>query len=509
MTSASTAPTAPIVELIGLSKRFGGVQAVRELDLRIMPGTVHAIVGENGAGKSTAGKMIGGVLRPSAGTIRIDGHAASLHSPREALTAGIAMIDQELALVPARSVIDNIFLARESARLGVLASGDLRARFDVLNERTGFALPGDAIVGRLPIAEQQKVEIMRALARDARLIVMDEPTARLTRHESEQLYAIVNQLRAGGTTIVFVSHFLREVLLLSDTVTVMRDGRLVHTRPAAEETEHSLITAMLGREQQSQYPELAPVAPDAPVRLDVRGLCGGMFDGVDLHVRAGEVVAIGGLIGSGRSEFARAVVGVDPFTAGEVRIDGELQRIRTPADGMRAGLTMLPESRKDQGLVMMRSIAENVTLPHLGDVSALGVVRRGEERSRVRTMMERLGVKAAGPDAPVQSLSGGNQQKVLFAKALTRTPKVLIVDEPTRGVDVGAKRAIYELIAQLAAEGMAVVMISSELEEALGLSHRVVVMRLGRVTADIPRAEATESALLAAAFGTSAATTTA
>ena len=495
----------PHVELIDVSKSFGGVQAVRELSLTIERGSIHALVGENGAGKSTASKIVAGALAPSRGTLRIDGRAVVLHSPRQALAHGIAMIDQELALAGASSVVDNVFLGHESSSGGLLRRREQSARFAGLIARTGFELDADALVGRLPVAEQQKVEILRALARDARLIVMDEPTARLTMVESEQLYAVVRALRDQGTTIVYISHFLDEVLALADTVTVMRDGLHVRTRPTSAETSETLVSAMLGRSLELAFPKQPTGTAVGDPVLEVRGLTGpGGFADVDLTLRPGEIVGMAGLIGSGRSELARALFGADRVTSGEVLLDGGRVRIRSPRAAIRYGIALLTESRKDDGLVMGRSISENTVLPHLDDVSDWGILRRGRERAAVAEMITQLDVRTSGPSLAVSSLSGGNQQKVMFAKWLVRTPRVLIVDEPTRGVDVGAKQAIYGLIAKLARSGMAILLISSELEEVLGLSHRVLVMRRGRIAVALERADATEEIVLAHAFGTAA-----
>jgi ABC-type sugar transport system ATPase subunit len=494
------------VELRGVSKNYGGVQAVRDVSLSIARGSVHAIVGENGAGKSTVSKMIAGVIPPSAGEILVDGGAVRFHSPRQALAAGIAIIDQELAMVPARSVLDNVFLGMESRRMGLFDRRGQRARFAELVERTGFDLPRDAPVGTLRVAEQQKVEILRAIAREAEFIIMDEPTAPLTQVEADQLYQIIWQLRDAGTTILYISHFLEEVLHVCDTVSVMRDGRHVSTRPTAEETEDSLVRGMLGRSLELTFPERRPCDRSAEPVLEVRDLCAaGRFEDVSFTLRPGEIVGVAGLIGSGRSEVLRAVFGADPIDSGEIVLNGQRVRFHSPRKAIANGLVMLPESRKDDGLVMARSIAENTVMAHLGDVSSGGLLRRERQSAAVDALMRDLDVRASSPDAPIWSLSGGNQQKVLFAKCLMGGPRVLLIDEPTRGVDVGAKRAIYELITSLAAEGMALMVVSSELEEVMGLAHRLLVMRRGRIVAEMAAEDATEESVLAAAFGTAVA----
>jgi rhamnose transport system ATP-binding protein len=490
------------VELRGISKSYGGVQAVRDVSLPIRRGSVHAIVGENGAGKSTVGKIIAGVVSPSSGELLVNGEQVHFHSPRQALASGIAMIDQELAMAPARSVMDNVFMGAESSRVGLLDVRRHRTRFANLIEHTGFELPRDMPVGALRVADQQKVEILRAIARDAEFIIMDEPTAPLTQIEAEQLYEIISRLRDGGTTILYVSHFLQEVLKISDTVTVMRDGVHVSTKPSVEETAPSLVRGMLGRSLELNFPERRPCAPTTEPVLEVRNLwSAGRFEDVSFSLRPGEIVGMAGLIGSGRSEVLRALVGADRFDSGQVLLNGKRMRFRSPRRAIANGLVLLPESRKDDGLVMVRSVAENIVMAHLEDVSTGGLLRRDRQRAEVSRLMSELDVRTSSQDASVVSLSGGNQQKVLFAKCLMGAPRVLLIDEPTRGVDVGAKRAIYELIVSLAAEGMALLVVSSDLEEVLGLAHRVLVMRRRRLVADIPADRADQETVLSAAFG--------
>ena len=491
----------PLVELRAVSKRFGGVQAVSQVSLAIRRGSVHALVGENGAGKSTLAKIIGGVHGPDDGQLLVDGRPVHFRLPRQALSAGISTIAQELALVPARSVIENVFLGQEPRRFGVLRERPLRAMFDELNVSSGFALDPDARVGSLRTAEQQKVEILRAIARRSRLIIMDEPTASLTGDETERLLAIIGQLSEGGATVVLVSHFLDEVLRVSNDVSVMRDGRLVRSSPSSEETEASLVSAMIGREMELAFPDRTANAGDGPVLLRAAGLRRrGAIDDVSFEIRAGEIVGLAGLVGSGRSEVARAIFGADRIDGGEIWIDGKLARIRSPRDAARLGIAMLPESRKDQGLVMRRSIRENVTMAALDRFSTAGIVDVGRERGVARERAAEVDVRARSIETPVVNLSGGNQQKVLFAKWLVRRPAILIADEPTRGVDVGAKRQIHELIVRLALEGMGVLLISSEIEEVLGLAHRTLVLRGGRIVAEFSAEDADKETVMAAAF---------
>ncbi len=490
------------VEVRGVTKRFGATTALADVDLTIERGTVHALVGENGAGKSTLGKLIAGVHTADSGELIVAGRPVEFRSPRQALDLGLTIVAQELSLVPARPVIENVFLGREDHIGPVVRRAAQRRRFDELVASSGIEVPGDALAGDLSIAMQQKVEILRALARNAELIVMDEPTARLAAHEAEALCGIVRQLARAGTTVVFVSHFLEEVLGVSDIVTVMRDGRVVRTSPTSDETHSSVIEAMIGRRLDSTFPTKQLPDGEAKTVLEVQGLSrDGVFEDVSLTVRAGEVVVLAGLVGAGRSELARCIYGADKPDRGLVLVDGQRLEVSHPAGAVARGVAMIPEDRKAQGLQQTRAVRENITLPHLRLLTRLGVVKRKEETRRTADAIERMGVKTLTQDHPVSALSGGNQQKVLFARSLFRTPTVLIADEPTRGVDVGAKRAIYELVARLAGEGLAVLVVSSEIEEVIGLAHRVLVMRGGRVVTELAGNDINETNVIRAAFG--------
>jgi ribose transport system ATP-binding protein len=494
---------APHAELRGVVKRFGAIVALDDVDLAIERGSIHGLVGENGAGKSTLGKIVAGVYRADDGELWVDGRHTSYSSPRDALSDGVTLIAQEPTLVPRRAVVENVFLGIERGWAGIVDGRALRQRWEQLVEEVGFDLPPDAPAGSLRVADQQKVEVMRAVARDARLIVMDEPTAALTADEGERLFETVRRLRQRGTTIIYVSHFLAEVLALADSVTVLRDGRLVRTAAAPDETPHTLVDAMLGRSMELTFPDKQFPPEESPVVLSVRGLTRApVVSETSFDVQAGEILGLAGLIGSGRSEVVRAIFGADRPQAGELTLAGRRIRIRSPRGAVRAGIAMLPEDRKAQGLLMLRSIAENMTLPHMTAVTRAGVIEERRERRGAAELMKRLDVRAKRPSVKVGTLSGGNQQKVLFGKWLFRRPRVFIADEPTRGVDVGAKRAIYELIHSLAAQGMAVILISSEHEEVLGLAHRVLVMRGGRIVAELDRETMSEQAIMKAAFAT-------
>ena len=493
--------SAPHIELENVSKSFGATRAVRDLSLEVHRGAVHAIVGENGAGKSTVGKIVAGVHRPDRGSVLLDGEPVAFRSPRDALAHGITVVAQELSLVPGRSVIDNVFLGDEPSWAGVVRTRLQRRRFDGLVERTGIEVPGDAVVADLPVAEQQKVEILRALGRRADLIVMDEPTARLSTEEAGTLLSIVSRLSQDGTTVILVSHFLDQVLQVADTVSVMRDGVLVSSRAAASETERSLVEAMIGRSLDTNFPAKAPPPAETPVVLDVRDMRrAAELPAVSFQVRAGEIVGLAGLVGSGRSEILRAVYGADPRVGGEVLVCGRPTRRRSTRHAIGAGVGLIPESRKDQGLLMSRSIRDNVTLPHLGRLSRIGCVRPGQEAQAASEAAAAVDIRAASIEQSVLELSGGNQQKSLFARWFLDSRRLLLADEPTRGVDIGAKRAIYDLIAGAAAAGLAVLFVSSEIDEVIGLAHRVLVVRDQAIVAELAGDQLTESRVLEAAF---------
>ena len=491
---------APTISVRDVGKSYGGVPVLRHVDLEIVPGEVHSLVGENGAGKSTLLKILGGAIPADQGTVSFDGSPVTLGSPRDAIAHGVSLISQEGALVPTRSVLENVFLARWSHQWGFSRIGSDRRRFAELLAFTGFDVDPGTRVDRLSIGAQQQVEILRALARGARVLALDEPTAVLAEHEKVNLLDLVRRLSALGTTVLLVSHFLDEVLSIADRVTVLRDGRLVGSGPAVDYTARSLVRLMVGREIDVLYPDPEPVPPTAPVVLSARGLTSGVVQDVDLQVRAGEILGLAGLVGSGRTETLRLLFGADPAAAGVVEMDGAALSRFTPADRMHAGIAMVPESRKEQGLVLVRSVRENLALASLSARNRGAFVRRRAERSAVKEISKTLDVRAAQFEGAVGTLSGGNQQKVLFGKWLLRSPRVLLIDEPTRGVDVGAKSQIHHLIVRLAAEGMAVVCVSSEVEELLALAHRVVVLRRGRVVGEFPRGAPRED-VIALAFG--------
>ena len=409
------------------------------------------------------------------------------------------------------TVEQNVFLGVEPSQAGFQNRRELRRRYNELAASVGFELDGGGNAGSLRTADKQKVEILRALCRNAELIVMDEPTAALSRPDVDALHGVIRQLARNGTTVVLVSHFLGEVLELADEVTILRDGRLVQTVPAAGQTEESLMAAMLGRSLDATFPAKRPPAADARTVLSVRELFAPGVNGVSFDLRAGEVLGLAGLVGAGRTEVARAIYRANRVQSGSVTVNAgdtgdtaghrQVNVTGTPRTAMRAGVLMIPESRKEQGLLLGRSVRENVSLSTLAQVSRFGMVKPGPERRTVRDMLSRVDARGGGQSVPASSLSGGNQQKLLFARSLLSDPTVLIADEPTRGVDVGAKRAIYELLTTLTADGLGILLISSDVEEILGLAHRVLVMRGGRVVTELTGENATEAAILGAAFG--------
>ncbi|MCP5032475.1 MAG: sugar ABC transporter ATP-binding protein [Actinomycetia bacterium] len=492
----------PLLTLNDVSKRFGATRALEEVTVAFRAGEVHALVGENGAGKSTLGKIVLGVHTPDDGQLTLDGTQRQLSGPADAAGHGLVGVAQELSLLPAMTVVDNIVLGSEEHRGPLVNQRANRKRVEALIVEHGLEVPLDARVGSLSVADQQKVEILRALGRKARLVVFDEPTARLASHEAHELRQTVRDLAANGTAVVYISHFLEEVLSVADTITVMRDGQIVSTRPAEEETHDSLVEAMTGRSLDDAFPPKAPPPPEsASIVLQVSGLTiPGEFDDVSFHIREGEIVGLAGLVGAGRSEVAHAIYGASRPTAGVVKIAG-VKLGGTIRHALASSISLIPESRRDQGLVAGRSVEENTTLPHLARFSGWMGIQRDRERVAAEKACQDAGVRTESMGAAVSSLSGGNQQKVLFARAMLGETKLFIADEPTRGVDVGAKRAIYDVLTNLAVAGSAVLLISSELEEVIGLSNRVLVMHQGRLVAEYEGENMTESSILNAAFG--------
>ncbi|WP_199434976.1 sugar ABC transporter ATP-binding protein [Qaidamihabitans albus] len=487
---------APVVRLRGIGKQFVGNPVLRDVDLDLYAGEVHALVGENGAGKSTLMKILAGVHQPDSGVIEVDGREMSFASPRAAQAAGISIVHQEFNLLGDRSVAENIYLGREPVRRGQVdrkrMEADTAGLLDWLGER---GISPRTLVRRLPVAQQQVVEIVKALSTDARVLAMDEPTAALADHEVELLYDLVRRLRERGIAILYVSHRLREVFDLSQRITVLKDGELVTCRPTRELTSDQLVRHMVGRPLEALFPDRAD--PEAPgeVQLALRGAGNERVHDIDLELRAGEIVGLAGLQGAGRSAVARAISGVQPFTEGTVELGGAAVRIRSPRTAVRRGVAYVTEDRKGEGLALRQSVRDNALL-----VRRAAFGRRSLGRLDLAALLRSVTVLARSEDQEVRRLSGGNQQKVVLAKWLAVEPKVLVVDEPTRGIDVGAKQTVYELLRGLAREGVAILMISSELPELIGMSDRVIVMHDGRIAGALP-AGPSEEAVMALATG--------
>ncbi|MEW5993165.1 MAG: sugar ABC transporter ATP-binding protein [Candidatus Zixiibacteriota bacterium] len=482
-----------------IRKAFPGVLAVDSGSLEVFTGEIHALVGENGAGKSTLIKVLTGVHHSDAGKIMFDGKYIQFDSPLKAQKAGIAAIYQEFSLIPRLPVRANLFLGREKTNAGFIDTNFEYRKARDLFERMGVEISPETLVADLDIAQQQLVEIARSLATDAKILVMDEPTAALTPREVENLLGILRELTERNIGIIFISHRLDEVLSIADRVTVMRDGNTIGTWKTTELTKEQLIEQMVGRPLEKEFPKAPPTLSDTC--LEVRGLTGGQVKNVSFSVRRGEVLGLAGLMGAGRTDVARLIFGADPKSSGEILLDGQPVKINSPRDAIRHGVCLLTEDRKTQGLVLKASVKENFALPNLSQWSHLGFIDRSMERSRFLHHVESLDIRIAYADQPVENLSGGNQQKLLVARWLETNSKVIIFDEPTRGIDVGTKYEMYLLINDLAAEGKAVIVISSELPEVLGVSDRILVMREGRITGQIVDVDsATQEEIMALAI---------
>jgi len=498
----TTGGTEPLLVMEGIDKAFNGVPALRKASLTVRRGEVHALIGQNGAGKSTMIKVLTGVHHRDQGTIEFDGAPVRFSSPHQAQLGGIATIYQEVNLVGYRSLAENIFLGREPRRRGLL---DWRRMNDEATQiLASFGLQVDVTrpLHGFTIATQQLTAIARAVSTRSKLVIMDEPTSSLAEAEVEVLFGVVRRLKADGISVIFVSHRLDELYALCDHVTIMRDGTTVKQAPLADVSRLDLVTTMLGRELAAQLShrrvdEQRPRDGDAVLR--VTGLRrGAVLDGVDLEVHAGEIVGLAGLLGSGRSETARAVFGADPVDGGEIAVRGAVRTIDSPRDAIAARFGLAPEDRKNEGIVPDMSVRENLTLALLPRLTRYGVLDRTRQREIVDCYIADLGIKLASPDQPVRELSGGNQQKVILARWLCTSPELLLLDEPTRGIDVGAKQEIQALIRRLADEGLAVLMISSELEELVADTDRVVVLRDGRTVAELTGDQLEQDAILAA-----------
>lgn len=471
-----------LLQLEGIRKCFGGVQALRGVSLELCAGEIHALLGANGAGKSTLIKVLGGIHAPDAGRILIDGWPVMIRGVADADRHGIRLIHQELSLVPNLSVAENIYLGRERTRLGLLDRRQMIREAESLIQRLGLEEIADvrAGVAGLSVAQQQLVEIARALSVEARILVLDEPTSSLSESETQALFATLGRLRAAGMGMIYISHRLDEIMRLADRITVLRDGESIGTQPRGDMRREALIAWMVGRDIADHFPR--PPHVSGRVALEVRGLRSDLVDDVSFTVEQGEVLGFAGLVGAGRSELARTLFGLEKSDAGEILVNGVAVDIRSPRDALDAGLVLVPEDRKTEGLVMSQSVTFNASLPWTGEWIRGIFPNPRKQRAIVDRCVAQFGVTLDDPAQPVETLSGGNQQKVLVGRWLERPPAVLVLDEPTRGVDVGARADIFARIGRLAAEGLAVILISSDLEEVLGMSHRIAIYRDRTIT---------------------------
>jgi L-arabinose transport system ATP-binding protein len=489
------------LEIRNISKAFPNVQALQDVSLDIRAGEILAFMGENGAGKSTLLKIINGDYQPDGGTLTLDGQQVTFANPRSAHRAGVRVIYQEPEIIPGVGVAENIWVGELPKRFGLLDRGQLNAQVQRSLREYGFEdlLPMNLLGDQLSSAQRQIVEILRALKSGVRVLALDEPTSSLTDDEVERLFTLVRRLRDEGVAIIYVSHRIKEILRLCDRVAILRDGRLIAVKPAAELNDAEIVRLMVGRDLSDVFRDRAAGSVGREV-LRVEGVNSNWHRDVSFHIKAGEVVGFGGLVGAGRSELAKVIFGELPKSSGTIVLDGKKVTIRRPDDAIAKGIGFAPEDRKREGLVLIRSVLENASLAILRRLSVLHFVRRGMERSVVTGYVDKLRVRTPSVDQEVGKLSGGNQQKVVLARWLAAKPKVLILDEPTRGIDVGAKAEIYRLVDDLAQQGLGIMFISSEMPELLGLADRIYVMQNGRITGELPAAEASEEAVLALAM---------
>ncbi|MFO7274325.1 MAG: sugar ABC transporter ATP-binding protein [Bacillota bacterium] len=495
-------PSAPVVEMRGIDRSFPGVRALKGVDFDLRPGEVHGLVGENGAGKSTLMKILGGLLRPDAGEVRIDGRPVTIDSPAAATALGIAFIHQELNQALHLSVAENIYLGRPPVT-GPFRRVDWRAMQQgaaAVLERLGAPIDPRATLGRLGVGARQMVEIARALSLDARVLIMDEPTAALTEPEVERLFEVMRGLARSGVAIVYISHRLEEIFTICDRVTVLRDGQRVGSWPIDQVTPDHLITHMVGRQLTERFPKVEVTPGDT--LLEVRDLTlRGSPHSVSFTVRRGEILGVAGLMGAGRTELMLAVAGIERPARGTVLLEGQPLPPGDAAAAIRRGLVLVPEDRRRQGLLTGRPVRENLSLARLRSLTRFGLIRPRAERQLVDQYVAELGIRTPHREQPVTNLSGGNQQKVILGRWLATSPKLLILDEPTRGIDVGAKAEIYRLMGELVQRGMGIILVSSELPEVMGLSDRILVMHEGQVTAEFSRAEFDQEQIMQAATG--------
>jgi ribose transport system ATP-binding protein len=492
--------THPLLEVQNISKSFPGVRALSDVSFAVRAGEVHALVGENGAGKSTLMKILAGVYQPDTGRIFWEGQPVTLHNPAEAQRQGISIIYQEFNLLPDLTVAENILLNREPRnRFGFIDWKTLNKRTHELIALLETDIDPETLVSELSVAQQQIIEIVKALAIDARLIIMDEPTAALNPTEVAHLFNTVERLKARGNAVIFISHRLDEIFRISDHITVLKDGQLAGSAPASQLTREEVVRLMVGRQLQDIFPPTTKPIDTAPM-LEANGLVTSHLHGVSFRLYPGEIVGVAGLEGHGQRELARTLFGIEPIHSGEIFIYRQPVKLRSPGDAIRNGIAFISDDRKIEGLALSLCVRENAALPNLNDFSRMGIVSDSSERQAVNKIVDQLAVKTPSIEQQVRLLSGGNQQKTVLSKWLLGKPRILVFVEPTRGIDVGAKVEIYRLMHQLAGEGASILMVSSDLLELLGMSSRVLVMRNGSITAELP-GDATEEAVMLAATG--------
>ena len=489
------------IEMHDIYKSFGANKVLEGVEFTLLPGEVHALMGENGAGKSTLMNILTGLHKMDRGRILVNGEEKQYQNPKEAEDDGIAFIHQELNIWPDMTVLENLFIGREiTNKLGILKTEEMKALAKKVFDRLGVSLPFQQEAGCCSVGEQQMIEIAKALLTDAEVIIMDEPTSALTDREIESLFEVIRSLKEDGVSIVYISHRMEEIFTICDRITVMRDGKTVDTKPIKETNYHEVVKKMVGRDVDDWFPERNPKPGE--VVFEVRHLTRSkVFENISFSVRSGEIVGIAGLMGSGRTEIMRAIFGIDAYDQGEIWIEGKKVRIRHPGDAVRQGIGFITENRKDEGLLLDFSIKENMSLANLKGFAPHGLMKTKDEETFVQLMVDRLKVKTTSSNELAGNLSGGNQQKVVIAKWIGTAPKILILDEPTRGIDVGAKREIYNLMNKLTEKGMAIVMISSELPEVLGMSDRILVVHEGKLSGELKREEATQEKIMVLATG--------
>lgn len=499
MNVANPSP-APLLEVRGISKVYPGTVALESVDLDIHPGEAVALLGENGAGKSTLSSIIAGVIQPAGGRMRWRGDPYAPGQPADAIAHGIGLIHQEMRLLPDLSVAENVLVGRWPTRAGFLDARTMRAKAEEQLRRLGFRGRMDALVRNLSVAGQQQVEIAKALMLDASLLILDEPTAALGEAETDALFECIHSLKADGMSFIYVSHRLAEIARIADRIVVLRDGAKIAEHDSGTVHPDQLVREMVGRSVDRLFPDIPP--PRDEVVLSVRDVSDreGRFTDISFEVKAGEIFGIAGIVGAGRTELVRSIASLEPGRSGSVSVDGRPIAVNRPLSARDAGIVLIPEDRKHQGVIINDTIEDNIALPNLPSLTRGGMVRGADVRRLAASVAQRFGVKG-NVAQPASSLSGGNQQKVVLGKWLARDPRVIILDEPTRGIDVGARASIYEIIAELAAQGRAVVMVSSDLEEVLGLSHRVMVLAEGRAKASLTASEATADRVMHFAAG--------